>query len=396
MTRLAVIGAGILGASIALDAARAGHDVVLYESAPAPMSKASRWNEGKIHLGFLYLADSSLRTAEAIVPGGLEFKPLVERLLDTSIDDLVSPTDDTILIHRDSVVPMDEAEQRCRAILAQALAHPHAAGYITDLTSARVERLASSKVADRFDTGLVEGALVVPERSVSTTELADLFTTALWSADIEVRTKTEVRSLRLMEPDGVEVTSDMGVERFDVVVNATWEQRPRLDATAGIVEPEDRSHRYRLAVFVQTGMPVEVGSATVAVGPFGDLKAYSPTRFYLSWYPIGLRATGTGLGPPPTPVPSEAVERRIADETFDRLASFIPEVEHIRRAAEETLVRGGWVYARASGALDEISSTIHRRDRAGVRRVGDLISVDTGKYSIAPSLARRVVASLGK
>jgi glycine/D-amino acid oxidase-like deaminating enzyme len=60
--RVAVIGAGIMGGATALFLARRGVEVVLFEAAPAPFAGASRWNEGKIHLGFLYAADPSLRT----------------------------------------------------------------------------------------------------------------------------------------------------------------------------------------------------------------------------------------------------------------------------------------------------------------------------------------------
>ena len=41
---------------------------------------ASRWNEGKIHLGFLYAADPTLRSARSVLGGGLDFARQVERL----------------------------------------------------------------------------------------------------------------------------------------------------------------------------------------------------------------------------------------------------------------------------------------------------------------------------
>jgi len=51
---VAILGAGIMGSSTALFLARRGAAVTLFDAAPAPFSCASRWNEGKIHLGFLY------------------------------------------------------------------------------------------------------------------------------------------------------------------------------------------------------------------------------------------------------------------------------------------------------------------------------------------------------
>ena len=47
---------------------------------------------------------------------------------------------------------------------------------------------------------------------------------------------------------------------------------------------------------------VDVPSAIVAVGPFGDVKNYNGRDFYLSWYPLGLVAEGSEVAPP-EPVP---------------------------------------------------------------------------------------------
>jgi hypothetical protein len=46
-------------------------------------------------------------------------------------------------------------------------------------------------------------------------------------------------------------------------------------------------------------------------------------------------------------------------------------------------------------ALTELlPSALHRRDRFGVARYGSYITVDTGKYSIAPALAKNIVEEL--
>ena len=84
--RVAVLGAGIMGSSTALFLARAGCEVVLIDKASSPMGAASRWNEGKIHLGFLYAADPSTNSAARMIPGGLAFKALTEELIGSHLD----------------------------------------------------------------------------------------------------------------------------------------------------------------------------------------------------------------------------------------------------------------------------------------------------------------------
>jgi hypothetical protein len=63
-------------------------------------------------------------------------------------------------------------------------------------------------------------------------------------------------------------------------------------------------------------------------------------------------------------------------------------------AAAEVRVEGGFVFAKGQGALSDPRSTLHRRDRFGVRRRGSYLSVDTGKYSTAPLLARSLAAEI--
>ncbi|MEN3355193.1 MAG: hypothetical protein V7640_3351, partial [Betaproteobacteria bacterium] len=54
--RIAILGGGMLGICTALELARRGRRVTLIEGAADVLQGASRWNEGKVHLGFLYAA----------------------------------------------------------------------------------------------------------------------------------------------------------------------------------------------------------------------------------------------------------------------------------------------------------------------------------------------------
>src|SRR3954463_15863881 len=88
--RIAVLGAGIMGCCLALYLARTGRRVVLFDREPAPMQAASRWNEGKLHLGYLYANDPMLTTAHHVLPGSYAFVPCLEELLSCDIRDEIS------------------------------------------------------------------------------------------------------------------------------------------------------------------------------------------------------------------------------------------------------------------------------------------------------------------
>src|SRR4051812_25928384 len=178
---VAVIGAGITGCSAALLLARRGARVTLVDQADQPFSAASRWNEGKIHLGYLYAADPTLATVHRLLPGGLSFRPIVEDLLSCSIEPVTTHEDDVFLVHRDSVVDVDAMRRHVAAVTSLAAAHPSAGGYLTEIGGWREPpRSELASYDDRVVTGFE-----VPERSVSTRWVADLYVDALAASPVE-------------------------------------------------------------------------------------------------------------------------------------------------------------------------------------------------------------------
>lgn len=397
--RIAVLGAGIMGSSTALFLARRGVDVTLFDAASRPFSAASRWNEGKIHLGFLYSADPSLKTARHVVHGGLAFKPLVEELIGCSIDPATTSTDDIYLCHRDSLVPADAMQAYYRGVADMVRRHPGAARYLVDVSACRVERMTSRDLGAVSDSPDIVAGFRVPERSVSTTWIADRFTAALSTEPrLEQRMNTRVRSVaqRMENKSGQWlVESSSGIHGpFDYIINALWQGRMAVDRTAGIEPAGKWSNRFRLSLFIRTKEPVDVPSVIVATGPFGDIKNYNNRDFYLSWYPRGLIADSPALLPPEPAVPDGVSEQEISGSILEKLGELIPRTVDICDRIERMSLRGGWVFAAGQGALSDPESTLHRRSEFGIARKGSYISVDTGKYSTASWLARKVVDSI--
>jgi glycine/D-amino acid oxidase-like deaminating enzyme len=397
---VAVLGAGIMGCSAALCLARRGVRVTLMDAAPAPCLGASRWNEGKIHLGYLYAADPSLATARRVLDGGLAFKPLVERLIGQSLAAVTSPIDDLYLVHRRSVVDADAMARYYAAVSALVREHPGAAGYLGPATHASVERLSAAELAAVCDTPEIVAGFRVPERSVSTVWIADRLVAAI-AAEPRIEARWGVRVTGVPRPDAgadaaMHVQTSEGLDGpYDWVVNALWDGRLGVDAARGLPPPGTWSHRFRRSLFVRTSSVVTVPSAVIGVGPFGDVKNYNGRDLYLSWYPAGLAVEGTALAPPPVPPLEEASRADLIESVLAHLGAIIPSVAALRPHLESVRVEGGWVYAAGRGALDDVRSTLHRRDRAGVFRDGRYLSIDTGKYSMAPWIADGVAADIG-
>jgi hypothetical protein len=395
--RIAVLGGGMLGVCTALELARAGRSVSLLEGNAAIMQGASRWNEGKIHLGYLYAADSELRTARRVIPGGLAFAKLVERHIGRSLTDFATTDDDVFLIHRNSVVDVEcfSAYATRLAQLVTEMASTHGAGsYLSDLSRPIVGRLSPSALAEVTSSDDVVAGFLVNERSVSTVSISDLLVGAI-SAEprIDLRTNTWIDAVRRTEDDRLEIVTRSpngdGLGPFDIVVNALWEGRPAVDATMGFMPPVGWSHRFRAAVFGRAdGSALSTGM--IATGPFGDLKRYADGRVYLSWYPVGLLAQGCELAPPRADAMlSEERNAHIRSQTLAELTRFFPTVAALRDN-HSLEVHGGWVYALGQGSLADPASTLHRRDKVSMIVDRGYISVDTAKYSIAPWLADQV------
>jgi hypothetical protein len=101
------------------------------------------------------------------------------------------------------------------------------------------------------------------------------------------------------------------------------------------------------------------------------------------------------LGPPPAlPRRDWRTAESVATETFAALTKLLPGTAEIESHLAERAVEGGWVVARGQGTLSDPASSLHQRDRFGVSRHGSYITVDTGEYSTAPWLAKKLAEEL--
>jgi glycine/D-amino acid oxidase-like deaminating enzyme len=387
-----------MGSSLALQMARRGHRVSLFDRQDEPFAAASRWNEGKLHLGYNYAADPSLSTARSVIEGGVQFPRLIEDLLETRLAGHTTTVDDIYLIHRDSIVHAAQVGETFARIdaLVREMARPE--DYFGNLATARSRALSRSELAAvSLSDGILAG-FGVPERSVDTQWLALRFGDALRnSPGIELRLATKVLSATPVDgPEGRwQVETDAGpAETYDMVVNALWEGRLAIDVAAGLPPAPGWSHRFRKCLFIKTTRPVSVRSALIAVGPFGDVKNYDGRNIYMSWYPIGMVREGHDIAPPVPPALDQAGESGLIAGVRRELSALMNGIDEVFEAAETVQIHGGYVFAKGRGALDDPAATIHRRDRFGATRRGSYLSVDTGKFSTAPWMAESVAREL--
>ena len=81
-------------------------------------------------------------------------------------------------------------------------------------------------------------------------------------------------------------------------------------------------------------------------------------------------------------------ESGIIEAKISNLSQIIPEITDLASNLENCRVKGGWVYAAGKGSLSDPGSELHKRNRLGIFARKGYFSVDTGKYSTAPWLAK--------
>lgn len=393
---ITVLGAGISGCGTALELANRGHHVVLFDRREKPMQEASRWSEGKLHLGLVYANDPSFRTARMMIEGALAFERTISRWLDLGDRSRLwsDPFDYAVL--RESMLSVDEVgahfsrvEDCFRQQIAASSGH-----YGPDSAQAVYQPVFEPAVPETrgYDPEHVAGCFTTLERSVDTHLLADLLSEAVIEHPcIELVTGMDVLDVqpssgayRVACHDG-ETLRRFGPFRF--VVNALWANRLVLDARMGLAPNRPFYNRLKLGVNLWLGgRELGAPSTTYVLGPFGDIVQFPSGRSYLSWYRAGLFETSETLDPIDWQEKLAAVDRvQVAEDTVAALQRLTPGLDAgLDREGARVQVEGGTIFAWGKTDIDDPGSELHRRFDVGPHSKGGYLSIDTGKLTTAP------------
>ena len=392
--RVAVIGGGIQGSCVAMELADRGVEVDLIESRSRLMDGASRHTEGKIHLGFVYANDPTLKTADLMIRGAFSFAPLMRNWLGTAFEDVPLSSAFDYVVHPDSLLPADDLESVYKE-LAVRIRRAQADGEYFDIEAPyQIGRLDRDEIRPRYGD-VVKDVFATQEIAVDPEPVANLVAkTVSDDSGIVVKLGTAVtavdsvaRSLHVTGLDGTERT----LGPYDHIVNCSWQGRPAIDATLGLIQNQPWSFRMKyFARLTKRRVDDRMPTATIVLGAFGDVVDYGTGDCYVCWYPVGRRGWSFALKPPEWPTrPDLAVAEKIVRESLARLSKIIPKVNTFEVAsADELDVRGGVIYALGTKDVDDARSKFHQRSQVGVTSSGGWYhSVDTGKYTTAPVFA---------
>jgi glycine/D-amino acid oxidase-like deaminating enzyme len=395
--RVAVLGAGLQGACVALELARRSARVDLYERQDAALTQASSNNEGKLHLGYVYAHDPTGQTARAMVSGALSFAALLRQWIGSRVDELQASTPFSYALHRDSLIDADTLERhlaRC-ARFVHDIRDGQPADYFGSECRERPRRLTGSQIERAYDPERITAAFSTPEVSIDPEALAREVRARLSAeAAITCRFGATVTGVDRNGSQPV-VRFDAGGARhdeaYDHVVNALWTNRLEVDATAGVVPTQPWLFRLKRFIRVRGGAAAaEVTSTTIVLGPFGDVTRYADGDLYLSWYPAALGGISSARQPPdwrPQPAADERPALRRA--IMDGLTAIVPALSAIKNGAvEQADVGGGVIFAWGASDIDDPASQLHARTAIGPESFGRYHTVNTGKFTTAPLFAK--------
>jgi hypothetical protein len=176
---------------------------------------------------------------------------------------------------------------------------------------------------------------------------------------------------------------------YDHVVNALWDGRLAIDATLGHHPHRPWLHRLKYGISFRRPDASRGRSATVVLGPFGEVVSYSDGLTYLTWYPDCIHGMSSELAPPEwVTYPTEPLRSRILTGTLAGLSDIVPSLRDLDvNELADVCVKGGVIVAWGQTDIDDPQSELHRRFEIGVTSSGRFHSVDPGKLTMAPYFA---------
>ena len=401
MERIGVLGAGIQGSCVALELARRGYQVDLLDKNELAITQASLQNEGKIHLGFVYASDPSLRTASRMLDGSLRFASLLNRWCD--FEDLRDHLSTPFFygVHVQSLLSPSQIAHHFTVVrdLYMEMTQGGVPAYLGLPATFFFDQLSRRDAREIFGSPDVVAAYRTVEYAVDPVWVAQRLREALLGDPrITWCGQTVVDSAGLGNDGRVHVTfrrnEEAYRESYDHVVNCLWDGRLKVDDAFGLRSSGDWLYRFKLAITVELARPRDsLASTTILLGPFGDVVNFANAgKVYLSWYPHCMLAMAHH--PPPREWQPDTNELKAAGIAPITLAALARIHAGLRTVSSEEIraerIGGGIICARGRTDITDPTSGLHNRFDIGVRSHGNYHSVDTGKYCMAPYFAAQV------
>ncbi len=415
-----IMGAGIMGCCLALELAQRGHKVDLIDLAKIPMTGASLHNEGKLHLGFVYAKDPLKETHGLMIKGSLSFSRIIEKLTGHGVDDFKPSKPFQYFVPNDSQLDMTAIKNHFEDVERTIHEVINNTGdlYLKSKAERYSMQNSSAYHESMFSPHSTLGSFSTEEKSVSTVAVAKILRAAIERhPKINFIGNTEVKTVNRLSSSEVEIetirSGVVSLKRYPSVVNCLWDDKLRVDSTAGIIDQGSWVLRYKATVNISVSSIDHnmIPSATGILGSYGDVVNHNNGSYYISWYPLSklaqsLNKDGRMLHnkihkkfmpnfmkkfisnyPSIYDLITSKTHKGFIKNNIQEMTTYIPAMKNLLNGKVTGNIGGGVIIARGNSDIDDPDSYLHQRSAIGPIAYGSYVTIDTGKYCTAPLFA---------
>lgn len=396
--RVAVLGGGIQGCTMAMLFAKHGYDVTIYDKADNIMQRASNNQEGKIHLGFVYSMDHSMQTAKYMMRSALWFARYLEYLLGKTIDwGSIKSRPFLYLVPHTSLISPKDLEaffSDLQSIYTSMITQDQELNYLGETPRHLFKRI---PVPAKYNKSYFAAAFETEEYALDQKHLHNMISASLEQQGVRLlfnATVKRVRRTKASQTGKFRISSTRGTHDVDVVVNCLWEGRAAVDDQMNV--PNWSGDNVRLKFGIKSAYIDDLGDApsvTIVNGPFGDFVNYANQhRMYFSWYSTSMQ----GMVSLNQTLPTEwlkymagAIPADLSKAQIDlHAAQFKMMFCMAQLRLDCSKVVAGTILGNGNKDVDQPDSGLHSRSDTPVKHVDGYYSISTQKYTSAPYNAR--------
>lgn len=405
--KIVIIGAGLQGLSIALALAHHKIPCTILEKNTQAMRAASYGNEGKIHLGFVYAMDETLKTGHKMLLGALSFSHFLEKWAGPFNWNRFKTSPFLYVVMQDSLVNAEylktyykKLSQEVNTTLDQ-LKIPYE--YLKeDLTPFFYEELPPAEQLFKFNQEKLSNFILTNERAIDTRFFsAELLEKIKQISMITLKCDHELIHAKESHQGytlHVQTKEHLYEEQADIVINCAWYNRTKFDdmiIPSQKLHTEKYSYRIKHRVLVRPTIDTRLKHPiTMVQGPYGDVVPFSDGIVYLSWYP----QCRTYIDQLPPSIKNTSLKEReeIGHNCILAISEIFPELKNSTMIECSPCI----IVAKTEEKSAEIhdinhpKSDLHQRSQAGPICYKKWWSVDTGKLTLAPYYANETVKQI--
>jgi len=392
MTRALVLGGGIQGCCIALMLRKHGYEVKIIDKSNDILTRASINQEGKIHLGFVYGLDTSLKTGKKLLLDALYFAPYLEYLLDKKVEwDNFKSSKIHYLVAKDSMLSPDDVEKYFQKLEISYLAHLKNEK-LTYLGKRPKKIFQKTSIPLQVNPDLFQACFATEEVAIHHKSIKEIIKTKIQSENISLCLNQRVTAAKRI-PNGFMVethSEDEGLLQLksDVVFNCLWEGRMILDKQMGMQVEKGYNLRLKYGIIAK---PLEsdrrLPSFSVIQGPYGDFVNFPQSKeTYFCWYPSSMKGMVIDQSIPTSwdeacdgKIP-QTVRQKLVNENFKHFQRLIPTLSDFQVLS----IKAGVIVAKGHHDIHHMESKLHERNESPITQSDGYFSINTSKYTSAP------------